>query len=44
MQVVGAGMWVTLLTSIGHGLGKSYDILDDVDISRVQQVRKRKKR
>ncbi|KAF5849431.1 hypothetical protein GGP41_006348 [Bipolaris sorokiniana] len=28
-HVVGAGMWVTLLTSIGHGLGKSYDILDD---------------
>ncbi|XP_014555117.1 hypothetical protein COCVIDRAFT_103243 [Bipolaris victoriae FI3] len=33
-HVVGAGMWVTLLTSIGHGLGKSYDILDDVDIPR----------
>ncbi|EMD66206.1 hypothetical protein COCSADRAFT_353321 [Bipolaris sorokiniana ND90Pr] len=32
-HVVGAGMWVTLLTSIGHGLGKSYDILDDVDIT-----------
>ncbi|EUC46624.1 hypothetical protein COCMIDRAFT_35735 [Bipolaris oryzae ATCC 44560] len=37
-HIVGTGMWIILLTSIGHGLGKSYDILDDVDILRVQQT------
>lgn len=31
-------MWGVLLRSLGHGLGKSYNLLDDENILRVQQV------
>ncbi|USP80150.1 hypothetical protein yc1106_07424 [Curvularia clavata] len=36
--VAGLGMWGVLLWSVGHGLGKSYDILDDAEISQVQRT------
>jgi hypothetical protein len=37
-QLAGFGMWGLLFTSLRNGLGKSFSILSDVDISQVQEV------
>ena len=38
MQLVGVVMWGLLFTSVGSGLGKSFDILDDAEMLKVQKV------
>jgi hypothetical protein len=38
MQLVGFGMWGTLFAALQYGLGKSFGVLDDAEISQVQQV------
>lgn len=39
LQVVGFAVWASLFVSLNHGLGKSFKILDDGQVSRLQQVR-----
>jgi hypothetical protein len=38
MQLVGLGMWASLFASLKNGLGKSFNVLEDAEISNVQQV------
>ncbi|EOA85134.1 hypothetical protein ACJQWK_07202 [Exserohilum turcicum] len=36
-HIIGLGMWGVLFKSLGNGLGKSYRVLDDAEISQVQK-------
>jgi hypothetical protein len=40
VQLVGLAMWGLLFASVGNGLGKSLNVLDDADVSKVQKVSK----
>jgi hypothetical protein len=40
VQLVGLAMWGLLFVSLGNGLGKSLNVLDDAEMSNVQKVSK----
>jgi hypothetical protein len=40
VQLVGLAMWGLLFASVVNGLGKSLNVLDDAEISKVQKVSK----
>jgi hypothetical protein len=40
VQLVGLAMWGLLFASVGNGLGKSLNVLDDAEVSKVQKVSK----
>jgi hypothetical protein len=38
VQIVGLAMWGLLFACLQNGLGKSFTVLDDVEVSKVQRV------
>jgi hypothetical protein len=38
MQLVGFAMWGLLFTSLDNGLGKSFALLHDAEVPKMQQV------